>query len=86
MSFLDSSLRQVPHWSIARAAKASWLGYTDECSSLSPWDSEITRWVRIGKANNDTGTIFTIFAFTVKDHFQRIFNKHDTSSWAGTID
>lgn len=89
MPYLDHSLRQVAHLpfqSVAQATVASERDYADESNTLSPRESEIMHWVRVGKTNYEIGVILNISAFTVKNHLQRIFKKLGTSSRAQTVD
>lgn len=44
---------------------------------LSPRELEILDWVRMGKTNDEIGSILNISAFTVKNHLQRIYRKMD---------
>lgn len=89
MPYLDHSMRQVAHLpvqAVAQASVASERDYADEPSTLSPRESEIMHWVRVGKTNYEIGIILNISAFTVKNHLQRIFKKLGTSSRAQTVD
>jgi transcriptional regulator EpsA len=49
-------------------------------SGLSDRETEILRWVRDGKSNQEIGTILSISPLTVKNHMQRILRKLQASN------
>lgn len=52
---------------------------------LSARELEILEWVRLGKTNDEIGSILNISAFTVKNHLQRIYRKMDVLNRAQAI-
>lgn len=52
---------------------------------LSARELEILDWVRLGKTNDEIGSILNISAFTVKNHLQRIYRKMDVLNRAQAI-
>lgn len=80
---LDAAIRQVevparaaqPHPAIAHTDPVASVGaHTDE---LSERESEIMRWVAVGKTNLEIGEILNLSSFTIKNDMQRIFRKLD---------
>jgi DNA-binding CsgD family transcriptional regulator len=49
-------------------------------SELSARETEILRWIALGKTNPEIGSILNISAFTVKNHVQRILKKLDVTN------
>ena len=47
---------------------------------LSARETEILRWVAMGKTNPEIGSILGISVFTVKNHVQRILRKLDVTN------
>ena len=47
---------------------------------LSARETEILRWVALGKTNPEIGSILGISVFTVKNHVQRILKKLDVTN------
>jgi transcriptional regulator EpsA len=52
---------------------------------LSAREREILDWVRMGKTNDEIGSILNISAFTVKNHLQRIYRKMDVMNRAQAV-
>ena len=52
---------------------------------LSAREREILDWVRMGKTNDEIGSILYISAFTVKNHLQRIYRKMDVLNRAQAV-
>ncbi|HTY04822.1 MAG TPA: XrtB/PEP-CTERM-associated transcriptional regulator EpsA [Rhodocyclaceae bacterium] len=52
---------------------------------LSAREREILDWVRMGKTNDEIGSILNISAFTVKNHLQRIYRKMDVLNRAQAV-
>lgn len=85
LPYVDAALRRVCHLpSQSRGAAGIEPGDGDLGGDhgLSERESEIIRWVRLGKTNYEIGIILGISAFTVKNHLQRIFRKLDVSNRA----
>jgi DNA-binding CsgD family transcriptional regulator len=84
MPYIDTSLRKLPHLpkQEPKAAQASHSRdhHLDTILGISPREAEIMMLVRIGKTNNEIGSILDISTFTVKNHLQRIFKKLNVSS------
>lgn len=53
--------------------------------NLSDRETEIMRWVCLGKTNGEIGQILDISFFTVKNHLQRIFRKLDVLNRAQAV-
>ena len=49
-------------------------------NELSARETEVLRWIALGKTNTEIGSILNISAFTVKNHVQRILKKLDVSN------
>lgn len=52
---------------------------------LSVREVQILDWVRLGKTNDEIGSILDISAFTVKNHLQRIYRKMDVMNRAQAV-
>ena len=80
LPYLDMALRQVahlPHQNRVEPAPATAPEKNSEDHGLSDREIEILNWVKIGKTNQEIGSILDISGFTVKNHLQRIFKKID---------
>jgi transcriptional regulator EpsA len=58
---------------------------SDQSTHLSERESEIMRWVSLGKTNQEIGSILNLSSFTVKNHMQRIFKKLDVFNRAQAV-
>ena len=88
LPYVDHGLRKVSHLPIQIVAPQPIdpePSDPDEQSVLSPRETEIMEWVRIGKTNYEIGVILNISAFTVKNHLQRVYRKVGASSRAHTV-
>jgi transcriptional regulator EpsA len=89
LPYLDTALRQLsylPRSSLGESASSSFsvAKLTSE-HDLSERETEILRWVAMGKTNPEIGSILNISAFTVKNHMQRIFKKLDVTNRAQAV-
>jgi transcriptional regulator EpsA len=57
----------------------------EQSMHLSERESEIMRWVSLGKTNQEIGSILNLSSFTVKNHMQRIFKKLDVFNRAQAV-
>ena len=78
LPYLDIALRRVEPLS-HRPGKGRLRAGSQESEAyrLSQRESEIMDWVKIGKTNDEIGTILSISSHTVKNHIQHIFKKLD---------
>ena len=78
LPYLDTALRRVEPLS-HRPGKGRLRAGSQESEAyrLSQRESEIMGWVKIGKTNDEIGTILSISCHTVKNHMQHIFKKLD---------
>ncbi len=84
---IDAALRQVDLLdrqasTCLALTQANQLRITE---SLSKRESEILRWVTIGKTNPEIGQILNISEYTVKNHMKRIFKKMNVSNRAHAV-
>lgn len=79
---IDFACRRVVAIDEDAAARPVLPGKTFE---LSARELEILEWVRLGKTNDEIGSILNISAFTVKNHLQRIYRKMDVLNRAQAI-
>jgi len=89
LPYIDTALRQVAHLPEQRNDQGhvqNSLLKTEKDAGLSGRESEIVKWVRAGKTNQEIGLILGISAFTVKNHLQRIFQKLDVTNRAQVVD
>ena len=79
LPYIDSALRQLEHLPEQLPTPSHINEEPEEelVDILSERESEIMRWVKMGKTNQEIGMILNISAFTVKNHLQRIFKKLD---------
>jgi transcriptional regulator EpsA len=91
--FLDAALRQLelpPRLAAApvpvspEAFEAA-DGVNDNSTQLTDRETEILRWVSLGKSNQEVGEILNLSSFTVKNHMQRIFMKLDVFNRAQAV-
>ena len=87
MPFIDSTLRQIEHLPEQLPIEIAPLVEVEQeiIGTLSNRESEIMRWVKMGKTNFEIGMILNISAFTVKNHLQRIFKKLDVLNRAQAV-
>lgn len=89
LPYIDTALRQVkhlPHQTLtAGDASRSPRRTASEIYGLSERETEILRWVALGKTNPEIGCILDISEFTVKNHLQRIFKKLNVSNRAQAV-
>jgi transcriptional regulator EpsA len=90
MPYIDTALRQVehlPHQATVGtpASTAPVEPRTAFPDVLTERESEILKWVALGKTNPEIGSILDISAFTVKNHMQRVFKKLDVSNRAQAV-
>ena len=52
---------------------------------LSPRETEVLRWVGLGKTNYEIGIILNVSTFTVKNHLQRTFRKLNVMNRAQAV-
>ena len=77
MPYIDSTLRQLQHVP-GQHANADIQQPESEfkiVGTLSNREFEIMTWVKMGKTNQEIGSILYISTFTVKNHLQRILKK-----------
>lgn len=79
LPYIDSALRQLEHLPEQLPTIVELIEEPENelVDILSERESEIMRWVKMGKTNQEIGMILNISAFTVKNHLQRIFKKLD---------
>ena len=79
---IDFACRRVVALDDSNTVRPPQPGKTFE---LSARELEILEWVRMGKTNDEIGSILNISAFTVKNHLQRIYRKMDVLNRAQAI-
>lgn len=95
LPYIDNALRQVdllPH-QYPPSLTAQEVVLTDASLGNNPTDScmlslretEIMKWVAMGKTNSEIGIIVNVSTFTVKNHMQRIFKKLNVISRAQAV-
>jgi transcriptional regulator EpsA len=87
LPYIDTSLRKVPHLPEQVPALTVHPRQLDLDihPDITPREAEIMTLVRVGKTNNEIGSILDISAFTVKNHLQRIFKKLNVSCRAQAV-
>jgi transcriptional regulator EpsA len=91
MPYIDTALRQVEHLphqagtTTPPPAQTTAETKLPEPDVLTERESEILKWVALGKTNPEIGSILDISAFTVKNHMQRVFKKLDVSNRAQAV-
>ena len=92
LPYIDTALRQVellPNQyasakGMVREVEAEAVE-TPDSSVLSERESEIMKWVALGKTNAEIGSILNVSSFTIKNHMQRIFKKLDVFNRAQAV-
>ena len=89
--FLDVAIRQVelpvraPPPELPRSPTTADEPEDEQSDQLSERESEIMKWVALGKTNLEIGSILNLSSFTVKNHMKRIFKKLDVFNRAQAV-
>ena len=89
LPYIDAALRQVTHLPHQHNGHLHSANGTENASSheynLTLRETEVLRWVAMGKTNPEIASILEISSFTVKNHMQRMFKKLDVTNRAQAV-
>ena len=92
LPYIDTALRQVellPNRYVSAKGQVreilTEVAETPDGAVLSNRETEIMKWVAMGKTNAEIGGILNVSPFTIKNHMQRIFKRLDVFNRAQAV-